>query len=446
MEIAEQYITKEFLEGHLKEAVDSFSIRSGSNAGDNYTSILYSIDVVLKSGKELFLLLKVFPYHPARQDFLKMVNIFSKEVSAYSIWIPALQKLDPNFKLPFAPYLGGQAVDFKAPGADKTKTGFLDNYILMTDIRKTHGYTMTDRRKGLDFEHTKLVLKELGKIHAASWVYMQKKGTEVLWGEFPFLKDEMFNDEMAEQFAPMMEGITAQAINHVKDALGNDSPVVAGIETLSDPKYGTERLQKYLAPEGIDEEEVESWMRVQHPRDSNFNTTPWRLACHGDCWVNNMLFRYKNDGNRAIPEEVVLVDLQIYRQACPTTDLAYLLVSSVPFQVRTKHEAEFMEIYYKSFIATCEHFSVAPMPGFTLATLKRRYRRAKIFGFFMGIPLLQIVLKDPVDAVDMDKISGDNMVDMFENMLTQNPKAKKDILLQKQYAGLAQELYDDGII
>lgn len=118
-------ITKEFLEEVLGYPVESFTLETGSNPGDNYMSNLFRINVILAKKEQSqgltkeYLLLKCFPNHPARQDFLQKTNIFIKEIDVYTKWIPDLEKLQNEFleeerhlEIPYAKFYSGQAINY----------------------------------------------------------------------------------------------------------------------------------------------------------------------------------------------------------------------------------------------------------------------------------------------------------------------------------------------
>lgn len=122
-------LSKEFLEKNLGRKVESWTISSGSNVGDNYTSVLYSIDIKLPGdgeygGETLHLISKCYPNNPVRQKFLSEANIFWNELSIYETLLPSLtkarEKMGLTEKLPFPPLIGGHCPDFDKIQGKKT--------------------------------------------------------------------------------------------------------------------------------------------------------------------------------------------------------------------------------------------------------------------------------------------------------------------------------------
>lgn len=141
--------------------VQSLEEETGSGRGDNYTSMLYRVRA--KGRKQLTseesvpweraIIYKVLPVSRARREAFKSEVLFRNEVAFYTHVWPALNKLQANGKKVF----GGVAKIYVARG----------DLIAMEDFRE-RGYTMVDRRQGLEVHHLKLVLKALAGFHALS--------------------------------------------------------------------------------------------------------------------------------------------------------------------------------------------------------------------------------------------------------------------------------------
>ena len=110
-------INKEFLEKTLKVPVEKFAVNTGSSVGDNYSCLLYSVDVWKHESEEpMTILIKCFPSNPVRQKMLDDSGIFTNELRMYDTIIPDLKTFqdealgENKFRLPFAPFLAGQDV------------------------------------------------------------------------------------------------------------------------------------------------------------------------------------------------------------------------------------------------------------------------------------------------------------------------------------------------
>lgn len=168
----------------------------------------------------------------------------------------------------------------------------------------------------------------------------------------------------------------------------------------------------------------------------------WVVGTHGDCWVNNMLFRYDEQDPKK-PVSVTLVDFQVSREACITTDLAYFMFNSIRSPIRIKHENEFLRVYFDAFTRYCAALHVETLPGFTFENLQRRFRTSKIFGILLALPLLSIVLKPKEEAVDMDKDGGENIVEIFASVLE---GTDRNSLFKAEMTANVLNLYEDGVL
>lgn len=141
----ESIITKDFLQNVLNSEakynsngneinipeIISYSVTPGSKPGDNYMSLLFSVNIVLdvkidnKEGEKCqrHLLIKCFPDNPSRQVFAKNKNIFFKELEIYRKWLPELKKFQQEvvgvdkqqvMGLPFPKFVHGECIDFES--------------------------------------------------------------------------------------------------------------------------------------------------------------------------------------------------------------------------------------------------------------------------------------------------------------------------------------------
>ena len=161
--------------------------------------------------------------------------------------------------------------------------------------------------------------------------------------------------------------------------------------------------------------------------------------------MNNFLFKY-DDGITGKPRRMKIVDLQMFREACPTTDLAYFFYSSTVAELRRGHLDDLLGLYFSEFVRHCAELGTPPPPAFDFPTLKRRFHRAKIFGLCLSTFLLPIVLTPPEQSKNLDsEDKGKDMVDVFSDLLMNN-EGNSNTNLQGRLKEMVAELYEDGVI
>ncbi|RXG52606.1 hypothetical protein Avbf_16429 [Armadillidium vulgare] len=111
--------------------------------------------------------------------------------------------------------------------------------------------------------------------------------------------------------------------------------------------------------------ECEKWLRDHsHEMTKIFSDgllphKPFDVFAHGDCWVNNILFKYNEDD---IPVDIRFVDFQNSKKASPVLDLNYFLYSSINGDLRLAERDTMIGIYYDAFQEVFEK-SGKPVPN-----------------------------------------------------------------------------------
>ena len=171
-------------------------------------------------------------------------------------------------------------------------------------------------------------------------------------------------------------------------------------------------------------------------------TEPWLVATHGDCWLNNIMFRYDEDTGK--PVEVVFIDLQYTRENDPCSDLASFIYTSTSVTTRQAYLDELLQLYILTFIRICERFKVVPLPGFQLSELKRRFHRAKPFGMFMAVIKFPFLLLDKEKSQDTLSLNYDAVG--FSSKCDARSSIGNDTVFQQRAVDLVRELWQEGVI
>ncbi|KAK3873165.1 hypothetical protein Pcinc_021802 [Petrolisthes cinctipes] len=166
----------------------------------------------------------------------------------------------------------------------------------------------------------------------------------------------------------------------------------------------------------------------------------YNVVCHGDCWNNNVLFRYNDDGE---PVEVMLLDLQINRLSSPATDLIYLMYTSLNGEVRIPNLNTFLDTYYDTFNTVMEAAGMDMI--FTRSELLKEFRSMNVLGAIYAMAVVPFVLCEPEDTPDMDKAENidEILMEVKEKTLV---ALNKYPLMKPRFLSIFDEMMDLGLI
>ena len=142
---------------------------------------------------------------------------------------------------------------------------------------------MGNRVHGLDLAHCEMIIKNLAKFHAISYAMFEGDFERILT-TYPFLEERMF--KKPEDVDEMYRGYMRQTFSSEADMLRESNPeeAEAVLRVYDEDFYA--RLRRYSAD------------RVDHA-----------VINHGDCWTNNLLFRYDQESKQPAEfryEDIVL--------------------------------------------------------------------------------------------------------------------------------------------
>ncbi|CAL8069693.1 unnamed protein product [Orchesella dallaii] len=451
-------LIKNLLEDGKGYELSSFLIEEGTNLGDNFMSVLYSITVEAihrnDSSSKIthHYLLKCYPSHPSRQTFLNNSNLFYKEVSFYMTWAKDVILFQKNTQIPDEKIIQlaipkcvlAEAINFETcePEEKEVTHGPLSNYIMMVDLRKEGGFKMANKMIGLDVDHVKLAFNELAKMHALSWAYRNKVEWDVE-NKFPFLK-RFLSPRKTEMWLGILKTNIEKAVTAIEAASGRKNVLSESLKDFSTNAKAV--IESFISQTETSEESLLKLHR--HPfkllqyEGQTDAIEPWRVVSHGDCWSNNFLFQYDQQTRK--PMKVALVDFPLARLSCPTLDLSCLVYTSTRRSFREMHLEECLKCYHDTFTKVCEQMGVEPLPGFSLTSLKMKFHVMKLVGFLIAAISLPLNLVELGKEVDFEQ-KNDNvpMQDMFREACD---SGEENSSYQTWILELVEELYDEGVI
>ncbi|XP_039753345.1 uncharacterized protein LOC120628792 [Pararge aegeria] len=220
-----------------------------------------------------------------------------------------------------------------------------------------------DRFQKIDFAHTSLVLKNLAKLHALSFA-LQKLYPD----DFEMIRNLCAKDI---QYADL-ESIPKCLISYYKSSINVISKPVAKAKLEDITPNILALLNKCSAPV------------------PNYST-----ICHGDCWNNNILFKYQ--GKR--PVDVLFVDYQLVRYASPVTDISYFLYMSADQKLLSKHYYQLLDIYFGTLTAVLRQCNLNIDDIYPRNIFLRHLRDYSVLGLLEALISLKITTAETEDAL-----------------------------------------------
>ncbi|XP_054732512.1 uncharacterized protein LOC129240618 [Anastrepha obliqua] len=394
-----KWLTAELFEKLLKDTVANyksikcFETKPALAPGENYVTIILRvhIDIELVDGtpKSLSYILKLPQEVEAYKDMMRKHNIFEIEYRMYHEVVPEFEQLyrQSGIELNFS----AKCYHIEAPSEF--------GVILLQDMRPL-GYKNANRLEGLDLEHTQAVLERLAQWHAASAVRVETKG----------LYPELFNKGMlaaagGDSFTNFIISIKSHVFESVKAIEGSEAYIDSVTNTLD------KMVGEILRTEGYD--------------SSEFN-----VLNHGDCWCNNMMFKYDSEGKL---EDALLVDYQMINYGSPAKDLHYFLTSSTRYELKVNRFDYFIKFYHDNLYFGGNAVLVKnlmllkyPKKPPTLKDMHIAMLKHGLCGFAAAVGAMPAALLESNSDATIDGFVGETEAGArFRNALYTNPSFRK---------------------
>ncbi|KAK3869989.1 hypothetical protein Pcinc_024733 [Petrolisthes cinctipes] len=376
---------------------------------DNNTTIVTSVVVDYLLGSNTHHTTYIIKLNPCITGFRGSFTsvLFEKEVNFYEEILPEL-----NDMLKTA---GQEALRMPELIHFSKEEG--NEFLFLKDLR-SRGFRLFDKYEGQDEAHIRLVLKELSRLHASSFLLQAKASDFHLTERYPSLDKDWIKctDEEKEKLIKMLSR------NYINAAV-----------ILKCCKRDT----------------AAAWVErnvsncVDLFQEQVTRIPPFEVICHGDIWNDNMLFRYNNDGH---PVEVMLIDHQATRVASPITDLINFLYISVKGHIRRPNVDNFLWDYYTIFSSVVQAGKVA-MP-FTWSELKQEFRNRMIFGLLWCLMFAPFFLGKGINVPNAEDFLNENSKEkmeawresMTEEILRDNPT------LEQFFLATVDEMLEAGLV
>ncbi|KAL7288108.1 hypothetical protein TKK_0017893 [Trichogramma kaykai] len=397
----------------------------GSGRGDNYTSMLYRLEVQGRNRRtsqpwSKSIIYKVLPESKERRELYKSELLFRNEVVFYTKVWPELAQLQADGR----PVFNGVAKVYLAQ----------HDLIAMEDLRPK-GYKMADRVKGLQLDDLRHVLKALAGFHALSLSLkdlrpetyarlsrMDNSGSESGSESNEAVQEALFRMENKEWYRTYYRIATSNALKMLADGLAaaRKDEVIAKFRAFVDEKRFFREMCELVSTQG-----------------------PLSVFCHGDCWTNNFLFIDKDVPDA---EVVCLVDFQLTRVGSLALDLAYVLYCSTSGDVRKAHMTSLLQHYHRHLMSALNALnpSCTRDPDHMWKLLNDEMRRCSRFGLGQALDMLPISTCTSDEAPDLYEDQNTDDEEKAEGGYRAPPPGNAQCT--RLMTDLVLELVDSGVI
>lgn len=353
----------------------------GSTIGDNYMSVVNCVEVVGKTGSgEAYsrsLFIKKPPSDPKRCELFSVDKAFKNESIMYNDYFPKVA----SFEIPIPTCLHAD-----------------DKVIILENLRKS-GYRKANRKEGLDLTHCRLCIQALARFHASSY----------------FLKT-MKSDELDT----LMSKTTAFALVGSFYSRMIENALTGCIRTLKN--YEDDSAIAWVIPK------IEKLVGNSLDRMVSL-TQSGRLIvlCHGDFWMNNILFRY--DGENVV-KDLKLLDFQGPRFQSFAVDFWLFVYTSMNLPGLEMNLEEILILYSDTFVGFLKsRIPESNIPNYI--DVLTELRKTQLYGFLVSIWYLPALFIDSSTAPDLEDLLSEDVSRIdFTSGRVKLPKEFDDRLLQ----------------
>ncbi|XP_036146114.1 uncharacterized protein LOC105840589 [Monomorium pharaonis] len=407
----EKIVPDERLYDYLRTYAKSIQLRSpkfriteGSSKGDNYVSVVYRVTIEgieeWNEAKKLELVLKTTRNY-ASDDILtssRVTELFEREAFFYQEILPIFKETMKNH--------GGMHDRFPILYDVNDESG---KEILLLENLTPQGFVMS-KSKIMDYPHLKLVMRCLGEFHAYSFITQAANPTG--FEKMRQMKEHVFREveNSSEQLEAKerMENMSKTLFDVVLKALANED------------KHYSERYQRFM----------ENMSQNMFDATNGKEIEPYAVVNHGDCWTNNMLFKYDQEKN---PCDLRFVDLQICRYASPVLDLVYILFCCCTQETRSKCFNQLIkDVYYKTLSDTIKKAGYDPNVLFPYEILLQHFTKFGKYAAGMATFTVHIFTTNDVDLkiafdtnsllerIETDSVYRNMLIETFKDIIDRN--------------------------
>ncbi|KAG6558397.1 EcKinase 6 [Microplitis demolitor] len=367
-----------------KVTVEEFEVSPGCTLGESVLSdiLAVSMDYTINGDDKvkLSVIVKLLPQDPFSRFFVTEAQFDLREIKFYTQVVPDLKAFQrkqlansssTEFELPIPNCIHAH---YKSAGGTEDTPEPPESFLILENLR-TRGYEGAEFSRGLTLRQAEAALSAIARLHALS-LSLKVKEDRSLSDKYQFLFQ------------------TARATDSYQQLVERGLPQLA---RFLERRPGSEAVLEDLLALRPKTKEIISSLLV--PED------PLALITHTDFWCNNLLFKDEDDECKC-----AILDWQMVTYSRPTNDIALLLVSSVPTELRRLHTAALLDKYWQTLLETCLPLGVNILEdlNYTREDLDKDYRRSQLLALLLCIGSVDVALGDP--------LTEQRLIDLLEDL------------------------------
>ncbi|EDV96908.1 uncharacterized protein LOC6558763 [Drosophila grimshawi] len=416
-----EYLRKLFRDKNLFNFdIEQIACSAGSSSGDNYMSLVKRVTIydarTTKGDSEMAVaaascsvIVKRQIASISRRQLYRCEEAFTNEINVYRHVVPLLCRYS---RQPLFPQCHIAATDDGSPSGEP---------IIVLEDLKALGFRMKNRMACLELRHCLLVTKKLAQLHAASLAAQQLESAHFA-EQCAHMSEIVYCPDAEDFYSRILDTSVQQALDslNASNANGELSTPIRLIEQLRPKLFG----------------------QLQHSINAAA-ATPFSVVCHGDLWLNNLMFRSQ-------PDEVIFFDLQAMRCTSPVFDILHFIYTSTRRHLRDVHTdtllASYADALHRELGQQLRHTPAANQLAelcetFSLQRISEDYVRHVHYGLAISMWILPAVTFDPDNIPDLDVISEQNL-----NGKEINCTQKLTPEYHQRIKELALEFYEHGYL
>ncbi|KAK9883748.1 hypothetical protein WA026_001937 [Henosepilachna vigintioctopunctata] len=351
-------------------------IEGNSNVGDGYMGEMIFFKIISrKDGKTSNLIMKLAKTDKKLRKATTLEVNFQREIFMFTTVFNTLQRFlsekNKSSDLHYVPKLFWSSKEY------------MKEAVVLENL-KSVGFEMWRSKERLDREHTMVVVRNFAKWHGTVMAYRDQ------------------HPDIFEEWIPQLQDIRYQLVIEMGFVNFTRKYFEQIVELLKMKGYAdiAKKYEKHL--ENLDE--------IFQPASEIKDRL---VITHADCWMNNIMFKFNGDKNRAY--DCKFIDFQLSHVNTPIEDLSFFIYSASAESVIDNPE-DVLQEYYSILSNTMRSLGSDPHSIFTYSKLLDDWKRYGHFGVISCIELIKLKYFREWEVPDFLKLSengGHNIGEAF---------------------------------